>query len=231
MLHLHAPTTETERIERARLDAEVGLAGAREAAANGDLDAMLRLIALLLDGIGAARIGRNSAEADEWIHRAADAGPDAMRRIGDLLLSYRSGSGVDPAAAAPWFAKAAEAGEVRAIIELAGLLWQGWGIARDRVAAVRWMREAAEAGTAVAMGRLGMMLREDDPTSAAEWYRKGAEAGKATAMYCLAACLESGGGIERNLVAAREWYRRAWETDGDEEARAALVRLGGFECG
>lgn len=94
----------------------------------------------------------------------------------------RAGSGQVPLSeqgeqdqAVQWYRKAADAGDVTAMISLGALLRkQG---KKDQ--AMQWYRKAADAGDADAMVSLGALLAEQgDEDQAAQWYRKAADTGR-----------------------------------------------------
>jgi TPR repeat protein len=50
--------------------------------------------------------------------------------------------------------------------------------------------------------------------------------GNIDSMDSLGHCYETGSGVKQDLVEAKRWYKKAAEL-GDEDAKAALKRLGG----
>jgi tetratricopeptide (TPR) repeat protein len=77
--------------------------------------------------------------------------------------------------AVQWYRKAADAGNVAAMVSLAALLKkQG---KEDQ--AMQWYRKAADAGDADAMVNVGVLLAEQgEKDQAVQWYRKAADAGR-----------------------------------------------------
>jgi tetratricopeptide (TPR) repeat protein len=77
--------------------------------------------------------------------------------------------------AVQWYRKAADAGDVAAMVSLGALLKkQG---KEDQ--AMQWYRKAADAGDADAMVNVGVLLAErGEKDQAAQWYRKAADAGR-----------------------------------------------------
>jgi TPR repeat protein len=74
-----------------------------------------------------------------------------------------------------WYRKAADAGDVAAMVNL-GVLLRKQG-KEDQ--AMQWYRKAADAGDADAMFNLGAMLAEQgEEDQAVQWYRKAADAGR-----------------------------------------------------
>ena len=111
----------------------------------------------------------------------------------------------DIAQALQWYHKAAEAGNVEAMLELADFYrdTEGWvnedanGIEGDATEAAKWYRKAAEAGNIEAQLNLADLYRdgrgvEKDLAEMVKWYRKAAEQGYEYAMFQLAECYEKG---------------------------------------
>jgi uncharacterized protein len=73
-----------------------------------------------------------------------------------LGVCYAQGQGVerDPAQAADWFRKGAEAGDGGAMAGLGFCYAQGQGVERDPAQAVDWFRKGAEAGDEIASAGL-----------------------------------------------------------------------------
>src|SRR5712691_207500 len=103
---------------------------------------------------------------------------------GALAYLYATGQGVprDDAAAAAWYRKAAEQGDLNAANDLGALYANGRGVARDDGEAAFWYGRAAAAGIAAAQFNLGVMTAAGrgvapDPAAAARWYRAAADQG------------------------------------------------------
>lgn len=116
--------------------------------------------------------------------------------------------------------KAAEAGFVDAIYELAICYDRGRGIKSDKAKAVAWYKRAADAGHVNALVMLGAhYLSGDnkDEEQAIECFTSAEEQGNPRAKYYLGYCYEKGLGVEEDPELASEWYRKAAEA-GDEDA-------------
>lgn len=151
--------------------------------------------------------------ATELKERAATNDTDAALCF---AFVHVNGFGVqkDVPEAVRWYRKAAEAGNTRAMFNLAVHLANGNGITKDITEANRWLRRAAEGGSADAMVNLAFQLENGngitkDVTEANRWYRTAAEAGNATAMHNLANNLANGQGVAKDDVAASSWYHKA----------------------
>ncbi len=116
--------------------------------------AMVETAKLLHEGKG---VDANPARAEELLKVAAAAGSwDAMYWLGHY---YQRGD--DDQQAVIWYARAAEAGDVKSQTTLAEMLNDGEGVpARQPEAAGRYFRLAAYAGSAEAQAWLGDLLRD-----------------------------------------------------------------------
>jgi uncharacterized protein len=169
---------------------------ARAAAEKGDFSTALKILRIEAD--------KGSAEA--------------ANRLGESLLSGRGGK-PDPAEAARWFQKAADASHPAAMLNLARLLDAGApGVAKDGEKARFLVRAAAEAGDAAAQARLGGLMEADaertdktrDFAEAREWYEKAAAKGDAAAFLALARFHDRGiAGLVRNPIKATELILQA----------------------
>jgi len=155
----------------------------------------------------------------------------AQERMG-LLTEHGKGTARDLAAAAKWYQKAAEQGDVPAQSHLGRLYRIGAGVPRDAALAAKWSIKAATQSNALAQANLGYMSLEGfglpaDPAAAAGWFKRAAEQGDASAMLGLATLCESGKGVPKDLVQAHKWYALAGIDDGeyDEELFARAKHL------
>ena len=134
-------------------------------------------------------------EAEQWLHKAAEAGvAEAQFRLGTL---YQSGRVPDPGNtnALSWFQKAAAQHHVGALFNLGSMYGTGQGVTRDLQAAVRYFREAAELGDAYAQFNMARRYAEGQgmPTNLVEgwkWYAL-AELGGITSAHEAKKALES----------------------------------------
>lgn len=79
--------------------------------------------------------------------------------------------------------------------------------------AVSWLGLAAKQGHADAQHTLGSYCMQSDDIAKAIWfYKQAAEQGHAKAQYDLGVCYVTGTGLERNVVTAVRWFRRAAES-------------------
>lgn len=107
-------------------------------------------------------VNTRMAEGVEWYRRAADHGlTRACSAYGIILMRGDYQVTRDPAKAAPYLIKAADANDLEAMNAL-GLMYQsGTGVPYDRGVAETYLRKAAEAGHVKARANLGEMLGPD----------------------------------------------------------------------
>ena len=93
------------------------------------------------------------------LHRYKKAGPEPTSPLDQTCVGMRLVRGYDgpknPAAATPYFRRAAEAGNATAMVMLANALLKGHGVPPDVPQALRLMRQAADRGQTDAMLSLG----------------------------------------------------------------------------
>lgn len=153
---------------------------------------------------------------------------EAAQALGTL---YLNGDGVtrNPAMAAGWFRRAAEAGHAGASYNLANAYRLGLGTQKDLEAALHWYMRAAEGGSAEAAYTLGTIFRLGDGVrrdyrTALHWLNIAAERAYAPAQHDLGRLYQEGIAVPRDLEAAERWYTRAAQR-GHAPARFDLARL------
>jgi TPR repeat protein len=144
---------------------------------------------------------------------AAKNDPQAYTLIGRI---HAEGAGVskDPAKAAEAYAKAAELGDVSAMVSYAVMLASGNGIAKDRARSAELFERAALTGDPLANYNLGLLyLRGDgkpeNPHRAAQHILYAAEKDIASAQYDMAALYQSGTGVPNDALQAATWMSKA----------------------
>ncbi|WP_026280202.1 DUF1566 domain-containing protein, partial [Thioalkalivibrio sp. ALJ8] len=182
---------------------------------------MLEYGYLLLNG-GSSEDDREAGR--DWLRQAAEMGmADAQYRFGETLLSDRK-------TRHEWRTRAAELGHRGAQRQLAFSYHAGAGpsLERDFEKASFWFEKLARAGDSGARGMLlgiyesGGNGLEPDFASAWEWLQ---EHEGPYRDYRMGYYLEHGLGVERDLEAAKSWYRKAAE----EDFPSAIARLGYLE--
>lgn len=207
--------------EISNMDTEglAALAGAWAARMKGTERAVGPWWAMLLEAAE-----KDERQARHWIERAATgkwAFPPALRT---LAAMYRDGTG-GPQDLQRMFAlmrSSAEAGDLRAQVNLGVFYSRGEGVEKDAAKAAEWygkvacLTEGDVAARSRALVKLAVLHEEGagvpkDETAAVEHYRRAAELGDASAQGRYAMALARGEGVEQDLAAAAHWYRRSAE--------------------
>ena len=199
----------------------------RQAAAMGDVDAMMYLGVMYGTGRG---VNLDYATAMAWFRHAADAeNSQAMCNIG---LLYLQGLGLPKSysEAMTWFGKAASFGNAEAMFNVGVLYRDGLGVPVNYAEAMKWFRRAAGEGDITAANAIGVLYQQGlgvpvDYAESMSWYRRAADAGNDTAMYNVGVLWEGGLGVTQDRDQAIAWYRKA-AAAGNEPAKAALKSLG-----
>jgi TPR repeat protein len=177
-------------------------------------------------------LGRAYAANRQWheaaaaYRKAADKGSTAAMVELAALLGAGSGVAKDEAEARKLLARAAQAGNPRAIANQAAL---NGGTPSDPVQARALLGKAAEANSPEAQFQLGLMAAEGtggpkDELAARALFEKAAAQGHAEAMVWSGAYAELGKGGPQDKNAAKAYYEKAAAL-GNEEAKARLKRL------
>ncbi len=152
------------------------------------------------------------------------AAPDpvqAVTGLGDLPAGFGT----------PGLRKAAQAGDARAVYELASRAADGSNATRDPKLALRLFERAAVAGLAPAQFRLANMFEKGvgtqrDIALARVWYSRAAERGNAKAMHNLAVLYAEGVDGKADYTTATEWFRRAADAGVRDSQYNLAVLLG-----
>jgi TPR repeat protein len=144
---------------------------------------------------------------------SAASEPTDPKEMARLSSAYRQGDGVprNPIFARKWARKAAEAGHVGAMNDLAQMLETAFGGPKDEAGAARWYARAAEHGIAEAQHSLSMILRNGrgvarDPLAAEKWLRRAAGQGHAAAAADLAEWIWAGSVVARSPEEGCFWW-------------------------
>lgn len=186
----------------------------REASDMGDAEASSSLGYMLMTGEG---IAQDLREAERRLEMAAEAGNStAMCNLGVLLSSS------SPERSIEWFERAADAGSLRALKNLAASYSTGSGVPLDKAKAAEYYGKAADLGDADSMCVLASMLRNGDgvpmdKAKAAELYRKAADLGDSEAQYDLAFMLDSGEGVPQDRAESERLFKLSAD-QGDTDA-------------
>lgn len=148
------------------------------------------------------------------LERARNGDPAAEVLVAEIL-SRGLGMPVDQAAAAKWYARAAEQGVPEAQFQYALMLLDGRYVKKDEKEAYALLQAAAEAGNPLAQFNFAQLLVAEDPgeagfSRAAPYYGRAAEAGLADAQYAMAQLYANGlGGKDKDDAEARRLLARA----------------------
>ena len=137
----------------------------------------------------------------------------------------KTGVRQDDAEAVRWLRRGADAGDARAMSNLAFMYQIGHGVQQSDEEAVRWYRKGAEAGYARGQANLGLMYLNGygiprDEAQAVRWLRAAADAGDKRASTDLGLLYLAGSGVPRD---DREAFRRL---DAGRSENAAEYYLG-----
>ncbi len=164
--------------------------------------------------------------------------PTAPMIEADILASIRNDkfSQPDPIeneqldrTAFDWYGKAAERGNLEAIVSLGIFYLEGRGIDTDSNIALKLFNDASDKGSTEAMRQLatiylqGEIVKKDYDLAAA-FYRKAADKGDASSQFNLAVMLEKGQGIDRDKDAEIAWYQDA-ARQGHNSSQKRLLKL------
>lgn len=142
-----------------------------------------------------------------------DPATDAVTPPG-LLVTGDGNSGHDVAKQVEAYRRAAERGDVSAMIALGNIYHNGDGVNQDRPEAVKWFRQAAEMGKTDAMVHLGSAYEfgygvTENRSVAADWFRRAADLGNVDAMIILGSKYQYGNGVPQDHHQTVMWWRRA----------------------
>ncbi len=207
-----------------------------EAAAASYLPALERVAEMCMRGTGCAR---NEQKVESCLLELAESGrSDAYIRLGDYFVSGALGGTPNPHAAFDYYLRAAEAGNVRAMVTVGDCLYDGDGRDKDIPRALAWYDRAAGAGDDIGTQRAARMrdeaerLREDgvkaleagETEVAMEAFRLSAVYGNVHAICAMGDVLLAGKGIKAEPKKAAKLYERAAEL-GDARAKYRLANL------
>jgi TPR repeat protein len=164
-------------------------------------------------GLAAYSEGNFSQALEHWLPLAELGHPDSQAWVAALHYNAE-GVPLDYAAAAAWYRKAAEGGNVFAQNNLATMYIAGQGVEKNHGEAARWLMKAAEKLDPYAIFNLASLYErgdcvEKDPRKAADYYRSAAELGHVPSQSRLGYMYANGIGVPRNRVEAFIWLSLA----------------------
>ncbi|MRW89464.1 sel1 repeat family protein [Duganella sp. FT80W] len=160
---------------------------------------------------------KQRADAFKLFEQAARGGDsEAAFQLGEMLRAGAPGVPGLPAAAAPWYAQAAQQQHAKAALALGLLYKNGNGVARDEPQATHWLTVASDLGNAHAMFLLSNDYREQDPVKARALLEEAAEHEYPPALQELALQLQQGNSQQDRqraghlMLEASEHRRNNW---------------------
>ena len=179
----------------------------------------------------------DTPEAVAEMLRKAEAG-DMEAQVSACAFGLTSSAHYHPADGGDsWCEKAADRGNIYAMVDLSSRYDMALERAPDPAKALYWIKRAAttkpdekdihapEAYASLADAyEYGLMTLKPDARQAVKWYTKAAEAGNSNAYMPLARLHESGIGTRQDFKAAAKWYTKSAEF-GLADGQCALARL------
>ena len=174
------------------------------------------LVLLLLSGFSNAwakcldsKLLSRETNFDNCVIKAGQGDVDAQSYVGNAY--YIQGQYKQ---AMLWLQKAAEQGNIYALVEIGAMYQQGQGVAKNYAQAAAWYQKAAKRGNVRGQYRLGEMYEEgrgvtQNYAQAVAWYQKSAGQGWKIAQYRLGFMYGDGRGVTQNYVLAHMWWNIA----------------------
>ena len=219
----------------------------RQSAELGNAWAQLYYGGCLKKGVGTEQ---DQTAAVEWFRKSAEQ--NCTIAFYELGVCYENGEGVDRDLdeAEAWYGKALDAGiqpDAQQALDRIGRLKEGAAPEDEAVELYKQaielfdrqdkdvecaelLRQSAELGYVWAQLFYGRFLCKGigtalAPDEAVKWFRKAADQDCPAAFYELGVCYENGEGVERDLVEAETWYRKAVDGGFEGGAEHALDRI------
>lgn len=191
-------------------------------AQHGDGYAMYKYAVALETGTG---VEKDEKEALFWYRKSCNAGcPEGQNEMGTIYQWGALGVEENHAEAIRLFTEAAKQGHANAQNNL-GYMYEP----DEPKEAFRWYKMAAESGLALGMSNFGRCLLygigcDKNYEEAYKWLTKAAQADEKcdSAQYMLGVMCFNGDGVEKDLVRAAQWYRKAADS-GHESAQYELA--------
>ncbi|MDQ2092205.1 SEL1-like repeat protein [Marimonas arenosa] len=190
--------------------------------------AVAALLAAMLSGPATAQTTATPMPQPDATAPTQAKTPEALFAEG---LRYHAGDGVPQsfAAAAEWFAKAADLGHPAAQNHLGRYYHAGYGVDKDQAQALKWLAAAAQAGEPQYLHDLARALENgadgsSDPAGAADFYTAAANLGHLESKVSLGVLFQNGTGVDQDYNRARALYAEAAEA-GNARARNNLGLL------
>lgn len=174
---------------------------------------------------------KDDAEAQRWLHRAADQGFMAAEESLGIFAETgvgRSSPAADEAIA--WYKKAIQQGSVDAATSIGLIYADGIGMPKNPPQAAVWFRQAAEGGDGVAQYNLALMYKRGDGVAQDQkeyvrWLTAAAEQNIIPALLDLAGYYaEPPDGSTADIGRATRYFEKAGEL-GNARAQAVLGNI------
>jgi uncharacterized protein len=193
------------------------------------LGAVLALVFLGSAYFAASRFLRRSP-VKQLVRRAESGDAKAAFQLGQLYFRGGENIGKNPAEAAKWYRRAAEAGLSKAQNNIGVMYSKGEGVTKDEAVAVEWLTKAALQSNQAAERNLGRHYLDGNGipqnyVESARWFRKAAEQGDASSQRLLGALYLRGMGVQRDIVVGYAWLLLA-KASGDTPSRDSLDAIG-----
>lgn len=198
---------------------------------------VVSLVTLFVAGCDIAEKPRAAADARQTSAPpgSASSTPTTTNSDADAAFSqgvkFHLGEGqpADFAKAVEWYTKAADAGHIGAMKNLAALYYDGKGVEQNYQKALSLYRRAADAGDVGAMTSVAGMYADgkgvpQDYQESLRLYRKAAEQNYPYAQTGLGLMYRFGWGVKEDLVEAYAWWTLAAK-NGDAFASENLKKL------
>lgn len=131
------------------------------------------------------------------------------------------------AKAMAWYGRAADQGYAPSQYDLGVMYAEGEGMKPDAEQAMMCFRKSAEQGFVRAQVKLAeIAIAHGNNAEAFLWWKKAADAGDALSMFNVGSAYSVGRGVEKDMIKAIEYYRKARDA-GDENAGRILKEIGG----
>lgn len=168
---------------------------------------------------------RDLEVARKHFNKAAELGFAASLPVIGTMMRDGMGGDRDFAAAAAWFAIAAQQSSPFSQNALAECYENGWGIEQDISKALLWYRSSAELGYVPAYRNLGRVFQKGigvapNERKAFDWYSRAAEKDDVESQYRVGQAFLSGKGVVRSQEYGIEWLTKAADAGHAQAMRA-----------
>jgi hypothetical protein len=175
-----------------------------ELAQDGKIFSNMLIASCYQNGIG---VTKSNNDAIQFLSNAANQNcVSAQRDLALLLLNNKKTE-----AAAQWFKKASDNGDISSTFYYGKMLFEGLGVKADKKDGANYLLRAAEADFPQAMYYVGNCYMNGDGLTknaeqAVKWYKLAAGKRNVHAQWALAQCYRTGNGTPINFDQAIYWY-------------------------